>query len=296
MNLPKTDPDNLRSVLCIGGVHKDRVLRLRGAYHPKQSHPATTTESLGGVACNVARHLAHAGYKVRLAGPLGDDTAGDWIAYALANLGISTAGLSRIAGGRTASFTAICEQDGQMLVAAIDDGLYADWQPGAIDPAAVVFVDSNLSSAALGKVAAAAEGVAGWLVADGVSPEKVTRLRGILSQLDMLYLNAQELAALTGKPDVVGGIAAVQNQGVKLVIVGCGAQGLVLTGVWQGVRTDFTRPALPALTGLDGVTCGTGDAVIAALIDAHLTGSLSASQALEQARTAAQAIRVGALA
>ena len=60
-------------ILCLGGLHWDRVLRCQDKPVPGESNPVCTTRVPGGVALNVATTLSDLGCEVGLASRVGRD-------------------------------------------------------------------------------------------------------------------------------------------------------------------------------------------------------------------------------
>lgn len=268
-------------VACFGAINQDIKATALGPLALGSSNPATVERSDGGVARNVAEGLAHLGAAVHLIGRVGRDAAGDGLIDRLKAAGVETARVERATDAATATYTALLDPAGELAVAFADMAIIDAIDPAtvaaaaaALPPAAAWFIDTNLPAPALAAAMAAAP--AGTpIAADTVSVAKAPRLRGHLDRLDVLFTNAAELAALTGRPvnaplEVVAATAAVREKGTRSVVVALGPMGVFLA---TGGMEDF-QPALPAQ--VRDVT-GAGDALVAATLMGLATGETLAT-------------------
>ena len=58
--------DNKNSFVCIGAVHTDYILQLKSKHYKNRTNPITQTQSLGGVAYNIAEKLSFLNMKTEL--------------------------------------------------------------------------------------------------------------------------------------------------------------------------------------------------------------------------------------
>ncbi len=266
-------------LLCIGGAHLDRTMRPLGPLNPGDSNPVTVATAPGGVARNLAVGLATRGRRVSLISLVGHDADGDTVCEMLADAGVSTDLVLRHEHARTASYTAVLQEDGALALGLADMAIYDELtvdrvmpRVEAADPALLV-VDSNLPATTLEAVA---DATAAPLVAVATSAAKVGRLRGILHRTAALFANQREAAALAGDDarDAERAAQILADAGGAAAFVTCGAEGAL---VRHEGRTTRCRPA--PIGAVCDVT-GAGDAFAAAAIDAMLAGE-GARQALE---------------
>ena len=259
-------------VVCIGAAHLDRTARCEGEFVPGSSNPVKLRESPGGVARNVATHLARLGREVALASAVGSDAEGERVMSALARDGIDASAVLR-RDGPTASYTAILEPGGELVAGLVEGAIYE-----ALDPAFVTdlgrrfaawpawLVDANVPAAGLADLAAP-----GRLFACAVSPVKAARLRPCLGQLEGLFANRAEVAALAGRAvasadDALEAGHALRDAGLGTAFVTLGGQGVAVAAA--GVSAVW--PALPsAVRDVNGA----GDAFAAGVIDGLLGGA-----------------------
>ncbi len=257
-------------VACIGAVHIDVKARLSGEAHPGTSNPARTVRTPGGVAGNVARNLGRLGLPVTLFSIVGDDAVGRTLLGELHAASVDTSGVQRSTGPPTASYLAVLDREGRLLLAAADMEVYDVLDPAWADrvgPALGEFdawvIDANLPGATIAHLLRHA-GKA-LLVADPVSVPKAPRLAAVLPRLDVLFPDRAEAFALAGLPpggeaSVVAAAAAIRRRGVRRVVVSLGWRGAYLD---DGVMPRQV-PALPARSVVD--VTGAGDAQIAGYI------------------------------
>jgi pseudouridine kinase len=263
-------PDR-RPVVCIGAANLDRKLRSNGTLALRTSNPASAVESFGGVARNIAENLARLGTQVALLTATGKDSSGAALLAHAEALGIDTRGALKLDDAASGTYTAVLDQDGEMVVALADMALYDRIAPAHVASrqaqlasAALVVADLNLPLDTVEALRQEAKRVdAPLLVLVAVSEPKMARLPRELDGVGLLILNAGELATRVGRPlardaDLEAAMREVQAQGARDLVVTRGADGVLLTTA-DGIRR------LPATaTEVVDVT-GAGDAFAAAV-------------------------------
>lgn len=249
-------------IACIGGAHIDRHGVLAAPLIPGTSNPGTVTSDFGGVARNVAENLSRLGRDVLMVSRVGDDESGRAVLSRLDSLGIGKSQIG-VSARPTASYTAILEPNGELVLGLADMAIYDEITPAILQPALprlleceLWFVDANLPAETLGWLARASSHLA--LAADAVSVVKSRRLTGILETVSPLFLNIAQAASILGVdafPDAETAARAL-SQRVLAGVVTAGAAGVA---AWLNgeVRVMPARPAL-----VRDVT-GAGDALIA---------------------------------
>jgi pseudouridine kinase len=262
----------LRSVACFGAAHVDVIARASSVVLGT-SNPVSTVRRFGGVARNVAVNLARRSMDVRLVSLVGGDAAGDDIVASLAEAGVDAAGVMRHPERPTASYKALIDGDGELVVGLADMGIYDDLTPDRLKPVAAEagstalwFAEANLPAPTLAFLAEA-RGTAG-LAADAVSVAKAPRLSPILSEIDFLFCNRGEAAAMLGSH--ASAPAAELGQG----LLTAGARAVIVTegpaGVTVADRRGIERLPAPAIEARD--VTGAGDALIAGTLAAWIDG------------------------
>ena len=233
-----------------------------------RTNAARQTVSTGGVAANIACHLAAAGGAVRFTGVQPPQEAPAMVTR-LAASGVDATILPL--EGEVPGYSAVMGPDGELLVGAAAMALYDDVLPAMImphlDPTAALVIDANFPEdvvLALARSAASGRPV----FAAGTSVGKVARLRPCLQDLHALVLNRDEAAALSGNSDAPVSVLA---QDLALVLAD---EGLVLVsdgGATAALasRTGSVTLAPPQLRVVNAN--GAGDAMAASLFSGLVT-------------------------
>jgi ribokinase len=245
---------------------------------------AAATFGAGGKGANQAVAAARLGADVRMVGCCGDDEFGARLRAGLAAEGIGVTGLRAVPGASSglALITVDPAGENSIAVAAGANGLAGDAEVAAAfaQPCDVLVLSAEIPVGVLGAALrrARAEGVPSVLNLAPV-PE---RAGGLLDECpDWLVVNAQEAAALAGRPggalpqdeatlgqDAAAGLAA--GLGGGHVVVTLGAAGAALAGP----SGTAAVPGFP-VTAVD--TVGAGDAFVGALAVALASGLDSAA-------------------
>jgi pseudouridine kinase len=262
-------PDH-RPVTCIGAANLDRKLRSLSGIALHTSNPAIQSESFGGVARNIAENLARLGTAVALLTATGKDSSGAALLAHAQSLGIDTGGTLQLLDAASGTYTAVLDQDGEMVVALADMALYDRLDPAFVDSrqaqvaaSALVVADLNLPLQTVEAVIALARRVDAPLVLVAVSEPKMARLPRGLAGVRLLILNRGELAARVGRElaseaELDAAVLEVRAQGARDLVVTRGADGVLFT------RGDtVVRLAAPAAPVVD--VTGAGDAIAAAV-------------------------------
>ena len=277
-----------------GGCHLDRHLYLQGEAVPGRTNPASQRIGIGGVAANIARHLAARGGQAHFTGVQPADE-------------ISALGTRlRAAGvdpnlipleGEVPGYTAIVAADGELVVGAASMALYDEVTPdmaleGIIGDGLLV-IDANFPESVLQAICQA-QPQTRPVFAAATSVAKVGRLAGCLARLDALVLNRSEAAVLAGEAPVAGmacALAARLRPGGAVLVSDGGNQAALARG-------DDCMTASPPPLDLVRAN-GAGDAMAAALfwglaatpdagLAAHLEAALEAGADFAAGRQAEQ--------
>jgi fructokinase len=291
------------SALCFGETLVDLVCPVRGVgFEGAESF----TPHLGGAPTNVAVVAAALGVDVSIAGGVGDDRWGDWLAVRLAAEGVSLRHWLRLPGVPTVvAFVVVDEQ-------AVPEFLIYGSGLGAVATAFAPRLDAAVGDAGLVVLGSnTMVGDAELAVTEGLRARALARGTGILFDANLrlarwadraraislcrtfcdgavlVKVNLEELELLTGETDPVAGAEAICRLGAESALVTCGADGAVLRGRVSAevaaLRADVidTTGAGDAMTGalVAALTLGGGDPV--ALADALRLGSFLGARATE---------------
>ncbi len=248
----------MSTIACIGGAHIDRHGMLRAPMVLGTSNPGAIRTSLGGVARNVAQNLTALGCSVLLCSRAGADEAGREVLAQPLDTSLITISQTR----PTATYTAVLEPDGELVIGLADMDVYEEITPEVLAPALRLlvqadlwFVDANLPEATID-----------WLVenarvpvaADAISVAKSRRLVPVLPRLSYLFCNLAQAGALaresfSGSQEAA---EAMMAMGTRAGIVSAGAKGIA---VYHGEEVS----SLPALAATPRDVTGAGDALVA---------------------------------
>jgi pseudouridine kinase len=277
-------PSPEASVVVVGAANVDLAGHALQTARLGDSSPGTVTWAPGGVARNVAARLAALlpGRAVRLVSVVGRDAWGRQLLAATRAAGVDVGGCVVLPGHATSMYLSLHQPDGELLAAVNAMQVIDQLGPArlrreaaALQRAPAWVLDANPGDEALAWLRqhrrATAPGVP--VFADAVSVAKCERLRPWLPALHTLKVNRAEAECLSGLP--AGSAAQAERvargllqQGVHQVALSRGAQGLLLArAVRAGLPQYHHEPALPVR--VHSVT-GAGDAMMAALVHAHL--------------------------
>ena len=258
-----------RYVAVIGAVNMDICGRPRRKLIFRDSNPGTVRLTPGGVGRNIAHDLRLLGEEVRFVTVFGDDQNGAALRRSCAALGMDLSCAQTLEGVYTSSYLYITDERGEMQLGLSDTDSSARITPAyleahldAINGAAVVVAEGNLPPETLRWIG---EHVTPPLFVDPVSVTKAERLRGMLHRIHTFKPNVTEGSDLTGETEPERIVSALLEQGVRRVFLSMGSMG-ILAG--KGAE----RVQLPCLPTQLKNTTGGGDAVMAALVWAHLHG------------------------
>lgn len=264
-------------ILVLGGAHIDRRGRIAGDTRMGASNPGAWMEEPGGGAFNAASNLSRLGRKVRLVSPRGGDAQGERVAAAAEHAGIDDCPLVFL-DRATPSYTAILENDGNLVIALADMALYDLFVARrlrsrslreSLDAAGRVLCDANLPAETIATLAAGANHASKPIAAIAISPAKAVRLRAALPRIDHVFMNAAEAEVLAGgrAEDPADWPDLLRRAGLRAGTVTAGGRPTI---AFDG--KDMAVLAPPAVETIADVT-GAGDAFAAGYLHASIAGA-----------------------
>ncbi|STX10402.1 Pseudouridine kinase [Kurthia zopfii] len=264
------------NIICIGGANIDRKLHVKGEVQMGTSNPVYSTQSVGGVARNIAENLGRLDNKVALLTTAGKDT--DWQAIVTASEAfINLDDVEQLQHATTGSYTAIMDEAGELVMATANMDVYEDLKPRvlmkhdlALSTAPVMIIDLNCPKETVEYVQqfAIARGVP--LVIVPVSSPKMDRLTTDLQGVTWFICNTDEAETLLNTS------IKTEEQYKEAVtkIIALGAENVIITAGAKGVyaaNTTLMPTHFEAKTvnHVEDVT-GAGDAFVAAVVHAWL--------------------------
>jgi pseudouridine kinase len=278
-------------LLAIGGAHIDRRGQLSVPHVPGASNPGRMREEVGGGVFNAARNAAQLGIDIDFLSVRGGDMEADLVGREIQAAGfedLSSVFLDR----RTASYTAIIDQNGDVITALADMEIYESALPrqiarrktrDAIDSCDAILTDANMPAEAIAKLLTLAQGKPVFAIA--ISPAKVVRFSGLLDKIHCLFLNRREGKALAGfgpaeNPKAADIFGRLQSHGVRRAVLTDGPSNTHVLD--EGCIMQLTPPAARQIADVTGA----GDA-LAGVCTALLMQKLDLERAVAIALAAA---------
>jgi pseudouridine kinase len=248
------------TIACIGAAHLDRRGATDAPVVLATSNPGSVVTDLGGVARNVAENLHRIDCRVLLCLRVGDDEAGRRV---LAQP-FDTSWISVSPSRSTASYTAILDHTGELVVGLADMEIYEEMTPEVLSQAipslrtaSMWFVDANLTGQTLDWLLGQSGAIP--VAVDAISVAKSRRLIPLLHRIPYLFCNLAQAGSLCGDAfqDPVAAARALLERGARCGVVTGGAKGIA---VYEAGRV--TALAAFAADPVRDVT-GAGDALVA---------------------------------
>lgn len=226
-------------VICFGAANVD--IKHKSLQKPvlETSNIVKTSWSPGGVARNVAENLMRLGVSVILISRVGNDEKGKSLLKSMEQSGMDISGITTSQTHATGTYTALLTPEGELVVGMAEMDIYEELTSAIISPiitkvksASYWILDSNLPEDTLKYISKKALPTTNlWVV--NVSIPKIKRLPSVLSRLNGLILNIEELTALFGNKSksletIKQSCKELRAKGVGTVVVTRGKQGVVL--------------------------------------------------------------------
>lgn len=266
----RTDREGCK-VVVIGASSLDVKARAAGPLIPRTSNHGRVSLSSGGVARNVSENLARLGVPCCLITAVGDDPFGAEIIQRTSQAGVDTSRVLVLPGKRSACYSAILDEEGDMAVSVDDMHVIEAITPKVIrshrdllHDAAMIVVDANLSVESLAELLSIARRAHVPVCADPVSIDLAERLRPNLCSYSIITPNASEASVLCESP--VNSLVQAASAAQKLV--SCGVRMVVITlaerGLYYATREGSGHIPAPRVEVVDAT--GAGDALIAGIV------------------------------
>jgi pseudouridine kinase len=232
------------------------------------SNPGTVATDFGGVARNVAQNLANLGCRVMLCSRVGNDEAGRRVVAQPLDTSLITISESR----PTASYTAILETTGELVIGLADMDAYDEVTPAVLSPAlprlheaSLWFLDANLPGETIDWLLASAGEIP--IAVDAISVAKSRRLPPLLPRIRYFFCNVAQAGAMAGTAfgNMREAAEALRQMGAAAGIVSAGAKGIAVYD-GAGIRTMRALEAKPR-----DVT-GAGDALVSGTLYGLVNG------------------------
>ncbi|MGF3104349.1 carbohydrate kinase [Rossellomorea sp. DUT-2] len=265
-------------ITCIGGANIDRKLQLNGKLIPETSNPAKTEQSSGGVARNIAENLGRLGKQANLITVVGEDTEGSFLLSHTKSFADVSAS-QRLLNESTGAYSAILDEEGEMLFALADMNIYEsvdigfiDKRWGLISSSEMVLLDTNFPEDVLKYIIRRCQTEGVPLTIIPVSEPKVLKLPTSLEGVSWFICNKGEAETYLGmtietEGDYFKAAKAITQRGAERVVITRGDQGLIYYTTYKEARA-----VLPPKVEVADVT-GAGDALVAGILFGYIKGS-----------------------
>jgi pseudouridine kinase len=262
-----------KNITVIGGCNIDIEGRPLEFFNYHDSNPGKVYYSPGGVGRNIAANLANLGVKVTLLSVVGTDKNGQLIIQEGAKSGLDTAHIKIIKNQITPVYLSIIDNHGEMVAAISDMALiehidkeYIVRNNEIIDNSEILVLDANLPVSTINFIFAMYAHKT--IFFDTVSTVKATKAIKHLDKIHTIKPNRIEAETITGIAITTPGRLKQAaeffiNKGVKQIFISLGAEGIY-------AKNQTTELHLKAQTINVLKATGAGDAIMAALIYAHI--------------------------
>lgn len=262
-------------IITIGGANVDRKYTIEGNTQLGTSNPASVTESVGGVARNIAENLGRLGNFVSLLTTLGEDHDGLLIEQS-SNAYINFDLTEKIKEESTGSYTAILDHTGELVIAMANMTIYDKLTPSVIEQyeatlqnASCIIIDLNcpLETVQFVKDFATHRNIP--LAIIPVSSPKMSRMPQDLQGVNYLICNRDEAQAYLQQEvntfeHYEQAVQKLLEKGVEYVLLTLGEQG-----VMAGHSNSITHYKAIDTKNIVDVT-GAGDAFVSAFLHGML--------------------------
>ncbi|GGA83174.1 PfkB family carbohydrate kinase [Ornithinibacillus halotolerans] len=265
-------------ITCIGGANVDRKYYVKGKLQLETSNPIRSTQSTGGVARNVAENLGRLGLDVSLVTAHGQDAEWKYIEETSASF-MNLEHAIPLQEEATGSYTAIINENGDMVLALADMDIYDLLTPELLQAhlsgfanSTCIIADLNLPGETITYLHQLATQRNIPLILITVSAPKMDRLPSDLNGITWLITNRDETEAYFNKPiesetDWKEAVQKWLDLGIEHVVITNGTEGSMFGSGKEGIQHV---PALK-VEHIEDVT-GAGDAFSAAVIYSWLEG------------------------
>jgi pseudouridine kinase len=247
-------------VIVIGGANLDVRAKIGAGHVPATSNPGAVSFEAGGVARNIAAHLAALGEKTALITALGMDAAASMLHDDTPGVDLS---MSLTCDAPTGTYVAMLDHNGELItaVSAMDIMDRLSWDHVAaheevLRQARLIIADCNLRRDVLEQLA---KHHGAKLIVEPVSVPKSVKLIAALAhgRIFLATPNLAQAKSLTGCAGPEAAATELLANGLKNVIIHQGAAGAFL-------HQGKAHGAIPSqhLGELSDVT-GAGDAAVA---------------------------------
>ena len=280
----------MAKILVVGSINMDLVVRV--------PHPPVPGETVlggdfntfpGGKGANQAVAAARMGGEVTMVGRVGNDDFGNTLIQGLLENKVKTTRVTKDASAPSGIAMIAVADDGENLI-VVASGANMNVSVEDLTKARELMREADLLLLQLETpvkvVSAAVEMAKAYDVPVVLNPAPAQPLeKSLLSKVDVITPNENELAVLSGEADQEVGIKKLLGWGVKNLVVTLGAKGarVVTEGIDQqlpayNVTAVDTTAAGDAFNGALAVALAEGKTLLEAVKDGMAAGALAATK------------------
>ncbi|MGB0934694.1 MAG: PfkB family carbohydrate kinase [Alphaproteobacteria bacterium] len=232
----------MAKILCIGAAHFDIHMKCMKKFITGQSNPVKSLYSMGGVACNMALHLAHLDHQVAMKSLTGSDTT---IAPQMQDHGVDTSMIDVVPDGISASYISALDKDGFVIMGLANMQLY-----------------NQMGASFVRRHCARALKYPHWVIDLNLPEEGVEAVKEVMTDDQKCYVSmaspakAKRMFPILSRADALFGCAAEYSEALNQDIDSIeAAKATVRDMLDRGPKHVFLT------MGKDGVVAGHGDTV-----------------------------------
>ncbi len=254
----------MNKIFIIGGCNYDMTAFSYNPLIEKDSNIGKLSTAPGGVSRNIAVDLSYLGDKVSFLTAIGTDVHGDMIRRELTDLNIDVFNIK--SNLPTSTYLAIHDSDGDLKVAICASDIYDQMKVEQIEPYINVLrnqkkivIDTNLNQQIIDYLFMRLPNTEFYV--EGVSANKITRIKEHLDKIQLLKCNIIEARHLLNKEvnaEVL--VNTLLSKGVKKIVISQGSDPIYIG------EKDFIEPiSVPKVNKIIN-TSGSGDGLFSGII------------------------------
>lgn len=267
------------AVVGMGAMNLDRFYQVERFISEGEAQVAESRVSPGGSAANTIYALAKLGLKTGFLGAVGQDAAGERLVQELATVGVDTTGVKVKAGAPTGEVLALVDKRGRRALYVLPGAnsllKVTDIDVGSLKGTAYLHLSSFAGEEQLRLqielVHHLPQGIRLSLAPGMLYAQRgLSALLPLLRKAYLVFLNAQELKALTGEGISVGA-KRLHQAGCQIVVVTLGGGRRGVCYLWDGKEGYRVKAQVGVEIVVD--TTGAGDAFCAGFLFGQLEGN-----------------------
>lgn len=261
--------DNDSYILVFGASVVDIFGFSRDKYKGFDSNPGRVKMSFGGVSRNIAENMARIGVKTKFISILGDDETGRSMLEHSETIGYDMKDSLILKNGRTPTYMAILNEEGEMVSAVADMDSISEMNPEFIDSkgdlirnAEYTFLDADDPE----HLRYILENYCGEtkFILDPVSTKKADKIKDLIHYFHTIKPNRVEAEVLCGfeintDEDMIKAGEYFLSLGIKQVFISLDAEGIYYTNGIESGKVKALNPVVKNVTGAgDSFVAGLG--------------------------------------